>query len=199
MVESTKMASQMASWVQSLQTVQPLIVLRPLTENNQPVTTFPAPTFVLVNFLNVWINVWCAGSLNASVEDQLSSCESLLGTCKLKHRQPVMIARWRRRWETSDDMQQATTVWHLMLDLTVAGVARLPQDSKVLYRFWSSNLRRRWEIVVTFVCEAFKILHMIFLISDLIRSCMISTNEIIDQTQPHEETNNLQAVPFPEH
>jgi len=104
-----------------------------------------------------------------------------------KHRQPAMSARWRRRWETSDDMQQATTVWHLMLDLTVAGVARLPQDSKVLYRFWSSNLRRRWEIVVTFVCEAFKILHMIFLISDLIRSCMISTNEIIDQTQPQKK------------
>jgi len=125
-----------------------------------------------------------------------------------KHRQPAMSARWRRRWETSDDMQQATTVWHMMLDLTVAGVARLPQDSKVLYRFWSSNLRRRWEIVVTFVCEAFKILHMmiskkkilhmIFLISDLIWSCMISTNEIIDQRQPHEETN-LHAVPFPKH
>ena len=47
---------QMASWVRSLQTVQPLIVVWPLTENNQPVRTFPTPTLVLVNFLNVWIN-----------------------------------------------------------------------------------------------------------------------------------------------
>ena len=49
MVESTEMALQMASWVRSLQAVQPLIVVWPLTENNQPVTTFPTPTLVLVN------------------------------------------------------------------------------------------------------------------------------------------------------
>jgi len=53
MVESTKMALQMACRVQSLQTVQPLIVLWPLTMNNQPVRTFSTPTLVLVNILNV--------------------------------------------------------------------------------------------------------------------------------------------------
>ena len=53
MVDSTKMALQMASQVQSPQTVQPLIVLWPLTVNNQPVITFSTPTLVLVNVLNV--------------------------------------------------------------------------------------------------------------------------------------------------
>ena len=53
MVDSTKMALQMASRVQSLQPVQPLIVLWPLTMNNQPVRTFSTPILVLVNVVNV--------------------------------------------------------------------------------------------------------------------------------------------------
>ena len=57
---------------------------------------------------------------------------------------------------------------NLMLHWELTWVARLPQDSKVLHRW-------RWEIVVTFVCEAnrpfkIKIFHMIFLISEFIWS-----------------------------
>ena len=85
-----------------------------------------------------------------------------------KHRQPAMTARSRTQWETSDDMWQAMVVWHLMLHWDLTWVARLPPDSKVLC--W-----RRWEIVVTFVCEAnrpfkIKIFHMVFLIPEFIWS-----------------------------
>ena len=59
------MALLMASRVQSLQTVQPLIVLWPLTVNNQPATTFPTPTLVLSTCkLPECLNKLCAGSLN---------------------------------------------------------------------------------------------------------------------------------------
>ena len=55
-VVSTKMALQMPSQIQSLQTVHQRSnsrVLWPLTVNNQPVRTFPTPTLVHINVLNV--------------------------------------------------------------------------------------------------------------------------------------------------
>ena len=78
MVESTKMALQMVSQAANSPTIDCSVAF-----NSEESTIYNiSRSNISTRKLPECLNKCCGGSLNASVEDQLSLKESLLGTCK---------------------------------------------------------------------------------------------------------------------